>query len=137
MKYSKKLSGKNLTNMEINQLTEQILKCAFKVHTELGPGLLESAYEECLFYELKQDGLLVEKQKALPLVYHEVKLDAGYRIDLLVENKVIIEIKAVECFTDVHTAQVLTYLKLSKCKVGLLINFNVKSLKEGIKRLIN
>lgn len=122
--------------MEINQLTEQILKCAFKVHTELGPGLLESAYEECLFYELKQSGLNVEKQKALPLVYYEVKLDAGYRIDLLVENKVVIEIKAVEDFNDVHIAQVLTYLKLSKCKIGLLLNFNVKSLKDGIKRLI-
>ncbi|NLT52729.1 MAG: GxxExxY protein, partial [Ignavibacteria bacterium] len=98
--------------------------------------LLESAYEECLFYELKQAGLKVEKQKALPLVYHEVKLDAGYRIDLLVSDKVVIEIKSVDCLTDVHTAQVLTYLKLSKCKIGLLINFNVASLKNGIKRLI-
>jgi len=122
--------------MEINQITEQILSCAFNVHTELGPGLLESAYEECLFYELKQAGLKVEKQKALPLVYHEVKLDAGYRIDLLVSDKVVIEIKSVDCLTDVHTAQVLTYLKLSKCKIGLLINFNVASLKNGIKRLI-
>jgi len=122
--------------MEINQITEQILSCAFNVHTELGPGLLESAYEECLFYELKQAGLKVEKQKALPLVYHEVKLDAGYRIDLLVSDKVVIEIKSVDCLTDVHIAQVLTYLKLSKCKIGLLINFNVASLKNGIKRLI-
>ncbi|MCZ2460725.1 MAG: GxxExxY protein [Chitinophagales bacterium] len=122
---------------EINHITEQILKCAFKVHSELGPGLLESAYEECLYYELKQSGLFVEKQKALPLVYHEVRLDAGYRIDLLVENKVVIEIKAVEAFTDVHTAQLLTYLKLSKCKIGLLLNFNVASLKNGIKRLAN
>ena len=121
---------------ELNQITEQILKCAFKVHSELGPGLLESAYEECLFYELKQAGLIVEKQKALPLVYHEVKLDAGYRIDLLVEGSVVVEIKAVETLNDVHTAQVLTYLKLSKCKVGLLLNFNVASLKNGIKRLI-
>jgi GxxExxY protein len=88
--------------MEINQITEQILKCAFKVHTELVPGFLESAYEECLFYELKQTGLKIEKQKALPLVYYEVKLDAGYRIDLLVENQVVIEIKAVECFSDIH-----------------------------------
>lgn len=122
---------------EINNITEQILKCAFKVHSELGPGLLESAYEECLFYELKQSGLFVEKQKVLPLVYFEVKLDAGYRIDLLVENKVVVEIKAVETFTDMHTAQVLTYLKLSKCKIGLLLNFNVASLKNGIKRLAN
>lgn len=121
---------------EINQITEQILKCAFKVHSELGPGLLESAYEECLFYELKQAGLNVDKQKALPLVYHEVKLDAGYRIDILVEGSVVVEIKAVETLNDVHTAQVLTYLKLSKCKVGLLLNFNVASLKNGIKRLI-
>jgi GxxExxY protein len=122
--------------MEINDLTEKILKCAFKVHTELGPGLLESAYEECMFYELQQSGLKVDKQKALPLVYYDVKLDAGYRIDLLVEGLVVIEIKSVECLNDVHTAQVLTYLKLSKCKVGLLLNFNVASLKQGIKRLI-
>ncbi len=121
--------------MEINEITEKILKCAFKVHTELGPGLLESAYEECLFYEIKQSGLIVEKQKALPLVYYDVKLDAGYRRDLLVENALVVEIKAIEAFTDVHTSQVLTYLKLSKCKIGLLINFNVASLKNGIKRL--
>ncbi len=123
--------------MEINQITEQILKCAYKVHSELGPGLLESAYEECLFYELAHSGLLVEKQKSLPLVYHEVKLDVGYRLDLLVENQVVIEIKAIDSFSDVHMAQVLTYLKLSKCKIGLLINFNVSSLKYGIKRLAN
>ena len=123
--------------MEINLLTEQILKCAFKVHTELGPGLLESAYEECLFYELQQAGLKVEKQKALPLVYHDVKLDAGYRIDLLVDKRVVIEIKAVDNINDIHISQVLTYLKLSNCKIGLLINFNVVSLKNGIKRLIN
>ena len=123
--------------MEINQLTEQILKCAFSVHSALGPGLLESAYEECLYYELLQSGLKVEKQKALPLVYREVKLDAGYRIDLLVENSVVVEIKSIEAFTDVHIAQVLTYLKLSGCKIGLLLNFNVTSLKHGIKRLAN
>lgn len=122
--------------MENNLLTEQILKAAFKVHTELGPGLLESAYEECLYYELKQAGFIVDKQKALPLIYYEVKLDAGYRIDLLVENAVVVEVKAVEALNDVHTAQVLTYLKLSGCKVGLLLNFNVASLKNGIKRLI-
>lgn len=122
--------------MENNLLTEQILKAAFKVHTELGPGLLESAYEECLYYELKQAGFIVDKQKALPLIYYEVKLDAGYRIDLLVENAVVVEVKAVEALNDVHTAQVLTYLKLSGCKVGLLFNFNVASLKNGIKRLI-
>ncbi len=123
--------------MEINQLTEQILKCAYKVHTAHGPGLLESAYEECLYYELKMSRLIVEKQKPMPLIYEEVKLDIGYRIDLLVENKVVLEIKAVDAFNDVHVAQVIPYLKLSKCKIGLLINFNVSSLKNGIRRLIN
>ena len=123
--------------MEINDLTSKILECAFTVHTALGPGLLESAYEECLFYELQQAGLYVEKQKALPLIYKEVKMDVGYRLDLLVENRVVIELKSVEALNDVHTAQILTYLKLSKCKIGLLMNFNVKSLKLGIKRYIN
>ena len=123
--------------MEINDLTQIILNCSYKVHTALGPGLLESAYEECLFYELNLVGIAVEKQKALPLIYKEVRLDSGYRLDLLVENRVVVEIKSVEILHDVHMAQVLTYLKLSKCKIGLLINFNVKSLKYGIKRLIN
>lgn len=122
--------------MEINKLTEQILRCAFKVHSELGPGLLESAYEECLYYELQKAGINVEKQKPLPLVYYAVKLEAGYRVDLLVENSVVIEVKSVEALNDVHSAQVLTYLKLSKCKIGLLLNFNVASLKYGIKRFI-
>ena len=103
----------------------------------LGPGLLESAYEECLYYELMQAGLNVDKQKGLPLVYHDVKLDVGYRIDLLVENKVIIELKVVEDLNDVHLAQLITYLKLSKCKLGLLMNFNVNSMKDGIKRVAN
>ncbi|HEY3372582.1 MAG TPA: GxxExxY protein [Prolixibacteraceae bacterium] len=123
--------------MEINQLTEQILKCAFTIHSSLGPGLLESAYEACLYYELQQAGLKVERQKLLPLVYKEIRLDAGYRMDLLVEDRVVIEIKSIEAFTDVHIAQVLTYLKLSGCKIGLLLNFNVSSLKNGIKRLAN
>jgi GxxExxY protein len=123
--------------MEINQITELILRCAYSVHSALGPGFLESAYEECLYYELTQAGLSVEKQKSLPLVYKEVKLDAGYRIDLLVEKRVVIEMKSIEAFTDVHIAQVLTYLKLSGCKIGLLLNFNVASLKNGIKRLAN
>ena len=121
---------------ELNELTSKILECAYTVHTALGPGLLESAYEECLFYELQQSGLKVERQKVLPLVYKEVKLDAGYRIDLFVEDRVVIELKSVETVNDVHIAQVLTYLKLSESKIGLLINFNVKSLKNGIKRLI-
>lgn len=119
------------------KLTEKILNCAFKVHSALGPGLLEKTYEECFAYELQQIGLKVEKQKELPLVYNEVKLEVGYRIDLLIEKKVIIEIKSVEVLNDVHTAQLLTYLKLSGCRVGFLINFNVKSLKEGIKRYVN
>jgi len=123
--------------MDINQLTGQILKCAFKVHTKLGPGLLESSYEMRLHYELTQSGLIVEKQKALSLVYDDVKLDVGYRVDLLAENRVVIEIKAIERFLDVHVAQVLTYLKLSDCKIGLLLNFNVTSLKNGIKRIAN
>jgi GxxExxY protein len=123
--------------MTENELSHKIIGCAMKVHTELGPGLLENAYEECLYYELQQAGLNVSKQKALPLVYFDVKLDAGYRVDLLVDNKVVVEIKAVDAFNDVHLAQVLTYLKLSGCKLGLLINFNVRSLKEGIKRVAN
>ena len=122
--------------MEIEKIFKLTLDCAFMVHTELGPGLLESAYEECLRYELLQIGLRVERQKALPLVYKEVKLDAGYRIDLLVENKVIVEIKSVEKMNEVHLAQIITYQKLSGCKLGLLVNFNVKRLKDGIKRVI-
>ncbi len=119
-----------------NQITEEILRCAYKVHTVLGPGLLESSYEECLAYELRKSGLEVQKQKPLPLVYEEVKLEVGYRIDLLVEGKVIVEIKSVEALNDLHTAQILTYLKLSGCRIGLLMNFNVKSLKDGIKRYV-
>lgn len=123
--------------MEDNKLTEQIIGCAIKVHRSLGPGLLESAYQECLLFELRKAGLFVEKEKPLPLVYEEVKLDCGYRIDLLVEKQVVVEIKSVEVLNDVHTAQVLTYLKLSNCRIGLLINFNVTQLTTGIKRLYN
>ncbi len=119
-----------------SQITHLIIKSAIKIHQELGPGLLESAYQECLFYELTQQGLHVEKEKPMPLIYKEVKLDIGYRVDLLVENKVIVELKAVQELTDIHLAQVITYLKLSGCKIGLLINFNVKLLKKGIKRVI-
>ncbi|MBN2665631.1 MAG: GxxExxY protein [Bacteroidales bacterium] len=118
------------------ELTDSILRCAYKVHSVLGPGLLESAYEECLFYELETIGLTVYRQKPIPLVYEEKKLDIGYRIDLLVEDKVILEIKSVEALNPVHFAQLMTYLKLSDCRIGFLINFNVKSLKEGIKRII-
>jgi len=123
--------------MEENKLTERILKCAFKVHSNLGPGLLESAYQECLYYEFKKEGLKVIKEKPMPLIYEEIKLDIGYRIDLLVNEKVVLEIKAVENITDVHMAHILTYLKLSNCKIGLLLNFNLKSMKHGIKRVIN
>lgn len=113
-----------------------ILDNAFKIHSALGPGLLESAYEECLMYELIQSGLFVERQKTLPLVYKDVKLDAGYRIDLMVEGQIIVEIKSVDTLADIHLAQILTYMKLSDSKLGLLVNFNVKHLKEGIKRVI-
>lgn len=118
------------------ELTSSILHCAYKVHSTLGPGLLESAYEECLHYELDKFGLTVIKQKPMPLVYDEKKLDLGYRIDLLIEGKVIIEIKSVDALNPVHLAQLMTYLKLSKCRIGFLINFNVLSLKDGIKRVI-
>lgn len=123
--------------MEDNKLTEQIIGCAIKVHRALGPGLLESAYQKCLLFEIKKAGLFVEKEKPLPLVYEEVKLDCGYRIDLLVEKQIVIEIKSVDALNNVHTAQVLTYLKLSNCKIGLLVNFNVTQLTNGIKRLYN
>ncbi|MGM5470676.1 GxxExxY protein [Flavobacteriaceae bacterium LMO-SS05] len=119
-----------------NELSNIILGCAIEVHKQLGPGLLESAYQECLCYELLQAGLKVQKEKPLPIIYKEIKLDHGYRIDLLVENKVVVEIKSVEYFTDVHTAQVLTYLKLGNYKLGLLLNFYVTTLKNGIKRII-
>ncbi len=120
-----------------NQLSNIIIGCAIEVHKQLGPGLLESAYQECLFYELLKQGLHVVKEKPMPIIYKDVKLDHGYRIDLLVNSKVVIEIKTVEMFTDVHTAQVLTYLKLGNYKLGLLLNFYVTSLKNGIKRIIN
>ncbi|KAF0139546.1 MAG: hypothetical protein FD122_3156 [Stygiobacter sp.] len=123
--------------MHENELSEIVIGCAIKVHKTLGPGLLESAYEECLCYEIKKTGLKVEKQKTLPLVYEEVKLDCGYRIDLLVDNKLIVELKAVDALNDVYLAQVLTYLRLSNCKLGLLINFNVGKLKDGIRRIVN
>ncbi len=122
--------------MEINQITHEILDSAYKVHSKLGPGLLESAYRTCLVYELRKKGFFVEEEKALPLIYEEIKLECGYRIDILVEKQVVVELKTVDSFNDVHIAQVLTYLKLSGNHVGLLINFYKKSLKDGIKRLI-
>jgi GxxExxY protein len=120
-----------------NELARVVYNHGMIVHKALGPGLLESAYEECLFYELKNQGLFVEKQKSLPLIYEEVKLDVGYRIDLLVEKKLVVEIKSVEAISDLHLAQILTYLKLSNCKLGLLINFNTVLFKDGVKRVIN
>ena len=123
--------------MTENELSRIVFDSALKVHQALGPGLLESAYEECLYYEIKKTGLFVEKQKPLPLVYEDVKLDIGYRIDIIIENKLILELKSVESLNDVHFAQLLTYLKLTNCKLGLLINFNVSLIKNGIKRVVN
>lgn len=121
--------------MHINDLSHQIIGCAMRVHSQLGPGLLESAYEECMAYELSKAGLPFEKQKGVPLVYETVKLDCGYRLDLLVASQIIVEVKSVEAIHDVHVAQVLTYLKLSRCPLALLINFNVAHLRDGIRRL--
>jgi len=123
--------------MTENDLSKIVFDAALKVHKSLGPGLLESAYEDCLYYELSKTGLKIEKQKPLPLVYEEVKLEVGYRIDLMIEGKLIIEIKSVDALNDIHLAQVLTYLRLSGCKLGLLINFNVTLIKDGIKRVVN
>ncbi|MBC8182754.1 GxxExxY protein [candidate division KSB1 bacterium] len=123
--------------MTENELANRVIGLAIDIHKALGPGLLESAYKECLFYKIKQAGYFVEKEKAMPLVFEEVKLDISYRIDLLVEKKLVIELKTVVALTDVHLAQTLTYLKLAKLKLGLLINFNVPLLKDGIRRVIN
>ncbi len=120
-----------------NELTHRVIGCAMKVHSALGPGLLESAYEECLAFELTRSSILFERQKPMPLVYDNVKLDCGYRIDILIEEKLVLELKAVEALNDVHLAQILTYLKLSNCELGLLINFNVVRLKDGLRRIIN
>ena len=123
--------------MEDNDLTDKIIGCSIKVHKALGPGLLESAYQACPYYELVKSGLNVEKEKPLPLVYEEVKLDCGYRMDLVVENRIIVEVKSVDTLNDIHLAQVLTYLKLTNNRFGLLINFNVLKLKDGVKRVVN
>jgi len=121
----------------LNRITERIIGAAIHVHRTLGPGLLESAYEACLAFELARLGFRVEQQKPLPVVYDQVRLDCGYRIDLMVEGKVVVEIKSVECLAPIHEAQVITYLKLSGCRIALLINFNVPVLKDGIRRFIN
>jgi GxxExxY protein len=120
-----------------NEIGGIVVDRALQVHRELGPGLLESAYEACLCHELRAAGLTVEEQKALPVIYKGLRLDCGYRMDLFIENKVVVEIKSVEALNEVHLAQVLTYLKLSDCKLGYLINFNVKRVKDGIKRVVN
>jgi len=122
--------------MQFEELTRKIIGASIEVHKALGPGLLESAYEECLFYELTQLGLKVERQKPVPVVYKEIKLDYGYRIDLLVEDTVIIELKSIDTFAPVHEAQLLTYMKFANKKIGLLINFNVTVLKNGLKRYV-
>jgi len=122
---------------ELDHITETIINCAINVHRALGPGLLESAYEACLAFELAEHGLKIERQKRLPIVYRDVKLDCGYRLDILVEESVIVEIKVVDQIAPIHKAQLLSYLKLSQCKVGLLINFNVKVLKSGLIRMVN
>lgn len=122
--------------MHENEIGTLILDAAFRVHKELGPGLLESTYEACLCYEATEQRLFIERQVPLPVIYREVKLDCGYRIDILAERKVIVELKVADALNDVHMAQLLTYMKLSGCKLGYLINFNVKQLKDGIRRLV-
>lgn len=119
-----------------NEIGTIVLDAAFAVHKQLGPGLLESTYQACLTYDALQRGLLIETQVPLPVIYNEVKLECGYRLDILAEKKVIVEIKSVEALNEVHMAQLLTYLKLSGCKLGYLINFNVKQLKDGIRRVV-
>ena len=121
----------------VNCITENIIGAAIQVHRVLGPGLLESAYEACLAFELAKRGLKLEQQKPLPLIYEQVKLECGYRIDLLVDESVVVEVKSVDALAPIHEAQVMSYLKLSGCKVGLLINFNVRVLKDGIRRFVN
>lgn len=123
--------------MTENETAKKVIGLAIEVHSAFGPGLLESAYQECLYYKIAKSGLTVVKEKPMPLIFEEVKLECGYRIDLLVENKLVIEIKSVEALNDVHLAQTLTYMKLGNYKLGLLINFNVALLKKGIRRVIN
>jgi len=123
--------------MNENEIAGTIIGIAIEVHKSLGPGLLESAYKECMFYKIGLSGLKLEKEKPIPLIFEEVKLECGYRIDLLIQNKLVIEIKSIEALNDIHLAQTLTYLKLGNYKLGLLINFNVLLLKDGIKRVVN
>lgn len=125
------------TNFSENEISRIVYESGYLIHKSLGPGLLESAYEECMFYELKKEGLFVEKQKPMPLIYDGIKMDVGYRLDLLIESKFVLEIKSVEGLNDIHLAQILTYLRLSNCKLGMLINFNTLHFKNGVKRVIN
>ncbi|MDR7371822.1 GxxExxY protein [Flavobacterium aquidurense] len=127
----------NESRNRLDAITYKIIGLAIEVHKQLGPGLLESAYQECLYYEIVNAGLTVERQKVLPIIYKDIKLDHGYRLNLLIENTIVIELKTVEAFTDVHFAQILTYLKLGNYPLGLLINFDSKILKNNIKRFIN
>ena len=120
----------------LNEISSGIIGCSIEVHKEVGPGLLESVYEECLCYELKQKGFLCERQKELPVIYKKLELNAGFRIDILIENSVIIELKAIERILPIHKAQILSYMKLMNIKLGLLINFNVPVLKDGINRFV-
>ena len=123
--------------MSENELANKVFGCALEVHKALGPGLLETAYKECLYYKLQSYGLKVEKEKGVPLVFEKVNLECGFRIDLLVENKLVIELKSVESLNDIHLAQTLTYLRIGGYKLGLLINFNVSKLKDGFRRVVN
>ncbi len=123
--------------MNENEISNQVIGLAINVHRALGPGLLESSYKECLFYKLQTSGFITEKEKPMPLIFEEVRLECGYRIDLLVEHKLVIEIKSVSEINDIHLAQTLTYLKLGNFKLGLLMNFNVVLLKDGIRRVVN
>lgn len=123
--------------MTENEISNKVIGLGIEVHSALGPGLLESAYKECLLYKISAAGIFVEKEKPMPLVFENVRLDCGYRIDLLIENKWVIELKSVEALNDIHLAQTLTYMKLGNYKLGLLMNFNVVKLKDGIKRVIN
>jgi len=120
----------------LNELSKKIMSHAYNVHTALGPGLLESSYKECLFYEIAKSNIMVLKEKSLPLIYKDVRLEVGYRVDLWIENSLIVEVKSVEALTEAHSAQLPTYLKLSGCRLGLLFNFNVPRLKSGIRRII-
>jgi GxxExxY protein len=131
------INRRDAETQSFNELTERVIGACIEIHRSLGPGLLESAYEECPCYELLQTGIKFERQKPLPVHYKDVKLDCGYRLDLVVEEKIIIELKAVESLLPIHVAQLLTYLKLSGLTLGLLINFNVAMLKQGIKRIVN